>query len=409
MTKHQKFKGEIIIRFSLSIPRLAFALLAGAFAALLFGAHVAASQDAAKTRPPAARSSGVTQATMRGIFTALTTSYTYSLDMEYFQDRHNRDTVLASLEALVANTGAFEEHGGGLDPSFDYLRRFLAGDAEEALQRYRERQYLGSQFMLNKLMENCATCHSRLPSDQAFGTGAAFLESARVEALAPVDRVNIEIAARQFDKALSTYEEIFALPNMTAQGLQLIGAFEGYLKIAIGVRNDTERPRLALERFLRRDDLPAGLRDDVETWIKDLAALDLKAATASPLETARRLVGDAPVVSKPAPARPELVRMVAANVLLHRQFQTLSQHDDKASEAYYLLAVTESHVSRSYWIAETDFLLEKAVRSAPKSEFARKAFAVLADRSASGAPVSAYEDMKTPTVDIEELRKLVEG
>jgi len=381
---------------------------AAVFGGLIAAAHIAASQEALRTTP-AAPSSSVTQATMRGIFTALTTSYKYSLDMNYFQDRHNRDTVLASLEALVANTGALEDHGGGLDPSFDYLRRFLAGDAEEALKRYRERQYLGSQFMLNKLMENCATCHSRLPSDQAFGTGAEFLDDARVEALAPVDRVNIEIAARQFDRALSTYEEIFTLPNMTAQGLQLIGAFEGYLKIALGVRNDTARPARALENFLKRGDVPAALREDVRAWITDLSSLDLGKATASPLETARGLIGGAEVVKKPASSRPELVRMVTANALLHRYLQTLSTYDEEASEAYYLLAVTESRVSRSYWIAETDFLLEKAVRSAPRSEFARKAFDVLLTRSAGGAPVGAYEDMESPKVDIEELRRLVEG
>jgi hypothetical protein len=196
---------------------------------------------------------------------------------------------------------------------------------------------------------------------------------------------------------------------MTEQGLRLIGGFEGYLKIAIGVKNDTTRPTRALEKFLQRDDVSAGLREDVRTWITDLAAFDLKSGAASPLETARRLMGDAAVAKKPAPARPELVRMVAANTLLHRYLQTLSTYDSEASEVYYRLAVTESRVSRSYWIAETDFLLEKAVRSAPKSDYARKAFAVLVDRSASVTPVSAYEDMEVPKVDIEELRRLVEG
>jgi hypothetical protein len=382
---------------------------AGVFGILIATSHIAASHEALKTAAAAGQSSGVTQATMRGIFNALTTSYSYSLDIDYFQDRHNRETVLASLEALVANTGALEEHGGGLDPSFDYLRRFLAGDADQALKRYTDRQYLGSQFVLNKLMENCATCHSRLPSDQAFETGAKFLKEANVSSMAPVDRVNIEIAARQFDNALSTYEEIFALPNMTEQGLRLIGGFEGYLKIAIGVKNDTTRPTRALEKFLQRDDVSAGLCEEIRGWIGDLVALDLKAGAASPLETARRLVGDATVDKKPPAVRPELVRMVAANTLLHRHLQTLSSYDSEASEVYYLLAVTESRVSRSYWIAETDFLLEKAVRSAPKSDYARKAFAVLVDRSASGTPVSAYEDMEVPKVDIEELRRLVEG
>ena len=396
-----------MVRFRSSIRFLVSIGVAGVFVALIAFAHIAASEDVPK--PAADPSSGVTQATMRGIFTALTTSYSYSLDMEFFQDRHNRDTVLASLEALVANTSALEEHGGGLDPSFDYLRRFLAGDADQALKRYKDRQYLGSQFMLNKLMENCATCHSRLPSDQAFGTGAQFLKEANVASIAPVDRVNIEIAARQFDRALSTYEEIFALPGMTEQGLRLIAAFEGYLKIAVGVRNDTARPSRALEKFLQRDDVTAGLREEVRGWIGDLAALDLKAGAASPLETARRLVGDATVAKKPPSIRPDLVRMVAANTLLHRHLQTLSSYDTEASEVYYLLAVTESRVSRSYWIAETDFLLEKAVRSAPKSDHARKAFSLLTERATGATPAAAYEGSATPKIDIVELRRLVEG
>jgi hypothetical protein len=397
-----------MIRFRASFRSLVPVAAAGFLGALAAFAHVAVSQEASKNATAAPGSSGVTQATMRGIFTALTTSYTYSLDMDYFQDRHNRDTVLASLEALVANTGALEEHGGGLDPSFDYLRRFLAADAEEALKRYEERQYFGAQFMLVKLMENCATCHSRLPSDQAFGTGAQFLEEARVEAMPPVDRVNIEIAARQFDRVLSTYEEIFALPTMTPQGLHLIGAFEGYLKISLGVRNETARPARTLEKYLLREDVPAGLRETVRKWIQDLTALDLKAGSAAPLRTARELAGYAAVIRKPTSPRPELVRMAAANTLLHRYLQTLSTYDSESSEVFYLLAVTESHLSRSYWIAETDFLLEKAVRSAPKTDFARKALAVLVDRSSVTAPPSAYEGMKTPKVDIEELRKLVE-
>jgi len=397
-----------MIRLFSSVRRLVTVGAAVVFAALLIGAYVAASQEAPQTATARA-SSGVTQATMRGIFTALTTAYSYSLDMEFFEDRHNRDTVVGSLEALVVNTSALEEHGGGLDPSFDYLRRFLAGDADQALKRYTDRQYLGSQFVLNKLMENCATCHSRLPSDQAFETGAKFLQEANVSSMAPVDRVNIEIAARQFDNALSTYEEIFALPNMTEQGLRLIGGFEGYLKIAIGVKNDTTRPTRALEKFLQRDDVSAGLREEIRGWIGDLAALDLKAGAASPIETARRLVGDATVAKKPPAVRPELVRMVAANTLLHRHLQTLSSYDSEASEVYYLLAVTESRVSRSYWITETDFLLEKAVRSAPKSDYARKAFAVLSERATGAEPVGAYEGSATQKIDIEDLRTLVEG
>ncbi len=353
--------------------------------------------------------SNVTQATMRGIFTSLTKAYSYSLDLEFFQDRHNRDTIRAALEALVANTGALEAHGGGLDPSFEYMRRYLAGDAGEALKRFNEREYLGSQFMLNKLLENCATCHSRLPADRSFEIGAEFLKEARIEGISPVDRVDIEIAARQFDAALDTYEQIFALRNMTAEGLQLIGAFEGYLRITLGVKNDPVRPTQVFTAFLKRADMPEELRGQVRAWIDDLRTLDMAAASREPLAAGRRLVDGAAVVRRPPPMRPELVRMVAANALLHRYLRSMPAQAPEASEVFYLLAVTESRISRSFWIVETDFLLEKAVRAAPKSDYARKAFTLLEERASEPAAPGAYEGSVTPKIDLDELKRLVEG
>ena len=355
------------------------------------------------------RESQATQATMRGIFTAFTTVYSYSLNMDYFSDPRNRDTVSVSLEALAANTKTLDDHGGGLDPSFGYVRRSLAADAEEASKRYKEGQYLGSQFMLNKLMENCATCHSRLPADEAIDIGADFLKKAEIEKLAPVDRVYVEIAARQFGRALATYEEILASPSIPAEGLDLIGAFEGYLKICIGVRNQTERPIRTFETFMERDDMPTDLKQQVGGWIGELKALDLSKAPGKELVLARSLAGDAPVLSRPPSDRSGLVRMVAANASLHQYLQSASSYDTEASEAYYLLAVTESHIARSYWINEIDYLLEQAVRSDPKSEYAEKALVVLEERSKSAPPAGAYQGRPTPPVNIEELRKLVEG
>ncbi len=382
--------------------------LGGFFAALLLGALPPASDDPAADQTAGA-STATTRAAMRGVFTAFTTVYSYSLDMDYFSDRRNRGSVTAALEALVANTAELRDHGGGLDPSFGYLRKSLASDAEEALKRYNKQEYLGSQFVLNKLMENCATCHARLPSDQTFDVGTDFLKKAGVRALGPVDRVNVEIAARQFGNALATYEQIIGDTRIPAEGLLLTGAFEGYLKICIGVKNDTGRPVRTLETFVKRDDIPAELRQQAESWIGDLRALDFSKVPGRELDYARQLVGDQAVLKRPTSDRPDLVRMVAANAFLRRYVQSLSSYDSDAAEVYYLLAVTESRISRSYWIAEVDFLLEQAVRSAPKTEFARKALAVLEERSKNPQPATAYEGQEVPTVDIEELRNLVEG
>jgi hypothetical protein len=381
-------------------------VLFGSFVGFFLGARAVTSQQPSAADAPESIPD-VTRVTMRGIFTAFTNVYSYSLNMEYFSDRRNRETVSASLDALVANTSELRAHGGGLDRSFDYLRRTLASDAEEALKRYEEGEYLGSQFMLNKLMENCAMCHTRLSSDQAFEVGGEFLKKVRAHVLAPVDRVNVEVAARQFGAALATYEEILASSRIPAEGLMLTGAVEGYLRLCIGVRNETQRPARTFDALARRSDAPAELRRQAEAWIRDLGTLDLPKAKGHEIETARGLVGDAGVSNRPPQDRSDLVRMVAANSLIRRHLQSLSSYDDEGAEAFYLLAVTESRASRSYWSAEVDFLLEQAVRSAPKTEYARRALSALEERSKTPPPTTAFEGQQAPTIDIEELRKLV--
>ena len=101
-------------------------------AILLLGA-VAATHEGQTENQTTAAPTTVTRAAMRGIFTAFTSVYSYSLNMDYFSDKHNRETVTAALEALVANTSELRNHGGGLGPSFHYLEECLASDAEEAL------------------------------------------------------------------------------------------------------------------------------------------------------------------------------------------------------------------------------------------------------------------------------------
>jgi hypothetical protein len=355
------------------------------------------------------RESQATRETMRGIFTAFTAVYSQSLDLGYFSDPRNREDISASLGALTANTKALDDHGAGLDPSFGFVKRSLAADAEEASKRYREGQYLGSQFMLAKLMENCAACHSRLPANEAIDFSAGFLRNAEIEKLSPVDRVSIEIASRQFGRALATYEEILAAPAIPAEGLAMIGAFEGYLEICIEVRNNTERPIRTFENFVKRDDIPTDLKQQVGVWIGELKGLDLSPSPGKELANARGLIGDAAVLGQRPPDRSGLVRMVAANATLHRYLQSASSYDTGASEAYYLLAVTESHIARSSWINEIDYLLEQAVRSAPKTEYAKKALGVLEERSKNSPPAGAHQGRQAPAVNIGELRKLVEG
>jgi hypothetical protein len=168
-----------------------------------------------------------------------------------------------------------------------------------------------------------------------------------------------------------------------------------------------ERPRKAFELFAERDDMPITLKVLVDGWIESLKGLDLDAAKGNELAVARELVADAQLTMRFTSDRANLVDLVAAETLLHRYLQTNPSDTQNVAEAFYLLAVAESNVSRSYWISETPFLLERAIRLAPKSPTAPRAYEFLEEYT-----VSAYSGESLPDGvqgRLEELRTMVEN
>lgn len=351
-----------------------------------------------------------TRAAMRGIFVTLTTAYKFSLDTDAFEDPANRARIQGTLKALQANAAELERHGGGLNPSFGYLRRSLARDANDALDRFNQGQFMGSRFVINKITENCVNCHTKLPRGADFDVGNAFLESVDIRKIPPVERVNIELATRQFDAAVATYEEMFADPYMSPENLALMGAFEGYLRVCIGALSDPSKPVPVLEKYAGRTDVSATEREMVQGWIRSLNAVDLAALEADPLNAARDLVQKAEAGRKFPSDRSSVVNYVVATTILHRYIETGPTNDNDVAEAYYLMGVAESRLTRSYWISETDFLLEQSIRKAPKSPVAKKAFAFLSEYTISAhMETSAREVSPDLRANLDELRALIEN
>ena len=72
-----------------------------------------------------------------------------------------------------------------------------------------------------------------------------------------------------------------------------------------------------------------------------------------------------------------LVHFVAASGLLLRFLEAQPESEADQAEAYYLLGLTESHVSTTLWNDQTGFFLETAIRLKPHSALAEDAFAFL--------------------------------
>jgi hypothetical protein len=351
-----------------------------------------------------------TQSRMRGVFLTLTSAYKFSLDAEAFEDPVNRGNIRASLQALVANAAELETHGGGLDPSFDYLRRSLSKDAMQALERFEQRQFVGARFLLTRITENCVTCHSKIPDEGGFELGAQFVKESGIRELAPIERVDIEIATRQFNRALRTLEGIFQDRDEKPQTLSLVGAFERYIRLCVAVVEDHERATKTLTVFQGRKDVAQNFKTLISSWITDLETLDLAAAEGNELFVSRNMIEKARAAKRFSEDRSDLVEFIAAAALLHRYLQAgdaLGVGKDEQAEAFYLLAVAEANISRSYWVSETASLLEQAIHTAPKSAVAREAYAFLEEYTLAGHSVTAREVPDDIEQTLDSLRTII--
>src|SRR5262249_46185591 len=223
---------------------------------------------------------------------------------------------------LAQQAEQLDTHGQDVPESFGFLRRSLARNAYDAAEFYAHEQYQQARFLLQGLTENCFACHSRLPNLQRFDLGKRFLEETRVESLPVPQRLKLEVATRQFDTALHTCEALFRSPTIAASDMWLMGVFEDYLKISIRVRNDFPRAIAALEQFLERPDVPAGLREQLRSWVQTLQELQSHGTTDEALPRARTLIETGQRRNRFPADQQGFVYFVVASSLLHRFLNT---------------------------------------------------------------------------------------
>jgi hypothetical protein len=346
--------------------------------------------------------------TMNQIFEAVSFLLPLSLDETRFADPAQAPKVEQALQSLVRSADALQEHGKRRSEGFGYLSRSLGDDVRLIQSHYAAHRFAEARFLLHLLTDTCFACHSRLPEEQRSRLANRFLERPELEQLSAQERARLQVATRQFDAALASYEKIFTDPEIPPAQMDLGGYFVDYLTVAIRVRRDLERPGPPLERLAARADTTTYLRRRAEGWVQSLAELRKTGGLRPGLETARAWIERARAMSEFPSDHDGLVYDMAASAALH-QFVESAPRDQKAAlaEAYYLLGVTEARSRRNYWVSETELYLEAAIRAAPGSSFAHDAYDLLEEFTVFGYTGSAGENVPQDVqAKLDELRKL---
>lgn len=349
-------------------------LAAASAAALVAGACAWLAPEA----PPAP---GPTTSAMAEIVAALRVALPLSLSADRFEDPANRPALDASLGALRAGAQQLESHGQSQDASFAYLSRSLARDAEDIKRRFDAGHFDQSRFLLGALVEDCVGCHSRLPSAEDSGLGADLYAQVDTAALRAVERARLEVATRQFEAALERYEALLAAPDASPAELDLEGVIGDYLTVAIRVKQDLPRARATLAAFAARPDLPSYLATLAASWVAACDALAGALAAPDPLREAVRVAEQGAALERFPRDRAALVHELVASSLLLRYVAAHPEPSLEGAQAYFLLGVAELASGRSIWLSAAEDYLETAIRMAPGSDWAKRAYVVLEEET----------------------------
>ena len=371
--------------------------------------------DAPVAAKPAAGDGGSDQprATMDRVFEALRVLLPLSLDAKRFASPENQPAIAKEIEALAGAANALESHGANRDRGFRFLSGSLASDVEEIRQRYRFGRLEEARFFVLESTRNCVACHSRLPSAQDFPLGSKLLDRVDMKSLSSHERSQLYVATRQFDKALASWESLFADPGIvSAAQLDVGGYLNDYLAIAIRVKGDYGRARRALEVVRARKDVPDYLKPQLDAWVRDLAGFEHAPPDWKDLGTARKLADRKPSGDVEGDALSATITDLVASSLLLRFIDHLGGapgHDAQLAEAYYLLGKVEARSADSFWVPQAPFHLEIAIRLDPKGPHAEEALRLYEEQMAFG--YGGIESDVLPVdlwTNLDELRKLVE-
>ena len=347
-------------RFGSRVPAFALAGL------MLFGPAIANAEN-----------DDSTHTIMYRFMTALQVALPSSFDEAGFKSPDRRAEILAALEELANNSENLERHSASSDAGPTSLSHSLAADAREVHRRYADGRFEQSRFLLHNMTDLCVACHSRLPDEEARSLGSTLVSDETIAKLPLDQRAQYEIATRQFDRALVTFETWFADPAVSPDDVDLTGEFEDYLEVSLRVRQDPQRAIDTFEKLLERDDVPERVRLNVETWIASLDALKAGQPQLGPIEHARAWMMSTGAAEVARDERSALVAAIAASGILHRYVAAQTEMSPELGYAYYLMGVIEADIGRSFWASQTEHFLETAIQIGPGEPYAEPAFELL--------------------------------
>ncbi len=351
-----------------------------------------------------------TQATMHLVYAALSELLPGALDEQGFEEGTSVESMESALEVLERSAHALQSHSGeSTNAEFSGLARSFESNVALLRQTLEMGRFNEFNYLALDLTHNCVSCHSRLPSANDFEFSKALTEKVQGQLYSRLDHAQLQIATRQFGAALDTLQKMILDSEVEPLDLELDGVLFDFLMIGIGVQHDLGRVINTLDAFRQREDTPYYLQRYAGHWSSHIEELQGVLATGVDLDDIRKLFDRALDLSPVPSSQVRVVYDLVISSLLRQLLEAPEQLTSiERAEIYWMLAVISIRtVNPRPGVPHTELLLDAAIRTAPDSDYAKHAYALLEEYNrVSFAGIPAAE-LPLPMLDMESLRKMV--
>ena len=321
----------------------------------------------------------------------------------------NHATTLTHLQRLNTVAEEIEKHTSISQNRALWLNSRSFSDALGKLENAYQRgdpDYM--RFYVLNITESCFACHSRQASSSTFPLGEQLMGDLENSALDVNELALLQVAVRQFDAALETWESYLLDPFGPAGNYEYADAITEYLFLSINVFDDFDRPLNTLNAMLEQVHLPGYLVRQVETWKDQLDELrDSHEFTT--LGDIQDLYSTSNDLSEIPFDRTRLVFDIVVRSLLDNYLdrpQNILPED--LSDIYFMLGVIEHRLERgAVSIPQAELYFEAAIRANPGGDTAQRAFDLLEENIGYAVSNNYFEAPEMP-VPLNELRELID-
>jgi tetratricopeptide (TPR) repeat protein len=340
---------------------------------------------------------------MRSVFASMRVLLELSATAEDVGVAANQRAMLTAAQEIADQASLVAEHAprdevsflaSSLDRYATWIRRSIEWGRTESTQR-----------LVRDAVDVCIACHTRLPSRRDSPLADDFLKSERMRELPERERAQLAVATRRFDDALDTLERLLT-EDIDAAAFH--DTARRYLVVAVRVKRDPGRAKRTLTTLAKRNGLEPARSARLETWIGALQHLERSPPPDADLDAARTLVRQAEARRMAGLGDP-LVDYIAASRVLYEFLEDDAGTVDEGAEAYYLLGLSQYRIEEDAWLPQAELYLEKAIRTAPGSEHARRALALLRERIELSFPAQGGGIPDDVVRHLEMLQEMVEG